>query len=60
MGWFLAAGIAWVIFGFVVLSFNQASVWAIAVFFGIGFIAGKGDGARPRCDRSGVEMALTP
>ena len=39
-GWFLAAGIAWVVFGFVVLSFNQASVWAIAVFFGIGFIAG--------------------
>lgn len=39
-GWFLAAGIVWVIFGFVVLSFNMATVWAIAVFFGIGFIAG--------------------
>jgi uncharacterized membrane protein HdeD (DUF308 family) len=39
-GWFLAAGIAWVIFGFVVLSFNMATVWAIAVFFGIGFIVG--------------------
>ena len=39
-GWFLAAGIVWVIFGFVVLSFNMATVWAIAVFFGIGFIVG--------------------
>ena len=39
-GWFLAAGIIWVLFGFVVLSFNMATVWAIAVFFGVGFIAG--------------------
>lgn len=39
-GWFLAAGIVWVLFGFVVLSFNMATVWAIAVFFGVGFIAG--------------------
>ncbi|HTN79371.1 MAG TPA: DUF308 domain-containing protein [Acidimicrobiales bacterium] len=39
-GWFLAAGIAWVLFAFVVLSFNMATVWAIAVFFGIGFIVG--------------------
>jgi uncharacterized membrane protein HdeD (DUF308 family) len=39
-GWFLAAGIVWVLFGFVVLSFNIATVWAIAVFFGVGFIAG--------------------
>jgi len=39
-GWFLAAGIAWVIFAFVVLSFNYATVWAIAVLFGIGFIVG--------------------
>jgi uncharacterized membrane protein HdeD (DUF308 family) len=29
-----------VLFGFVVLSFNMATVWAIAVFFGVGFIAG--------------------
>jgi uncharacterized membrane protein HdeD (DUF308 family) len=39
-GWFLAAGIAWIVFAFVVLSFNYTTVWAIAVFFGIGFIIG--------------------
>ena len=39
-GWFLAAGIAWIIFSFVLLSFNYATVWGIAVFFGIGFIMG--------------------
>lgn len=39
-GWFLAAGIAWIVFAFVVLSFNYRTVWAIAVFFGIGFIVG--------------------
>lgn len=39
-GWFLAAGIAWIIFGFIVLSFNYRTVWAIALFFGIGFIMG--------------------
>jgi uncharacterized membrane protein HdeD (DUF308 family) len=39
-GWFLAAGIAWLVFAFVVLSFNYASVWAVAVLFGIGFIVG--------------------
>ena len=39
-GWFLAAGIAWIIFAFVLLSFNYATVWGIAVFFGIGFIMG--------------------
>ena len=39
-GWFLAAGIAWIIFGFIVLSFNYQTVWAIALFFGIGFIMG--------------------
>jgi len=39
-GWFLAAGIAWLIFAFVVLSFNYATVWAVAVLFGIGFIIG--------------------
>jgi uncharacterized membrane protein HdeD (DUF308 family) len=39
-GWFLAAGIAWIVFSFLVLSFNYRTVWAIALFFGIGFIMG--------------------
>lgn len=39
-GWFLAAGIAWIVFAFLLLSFNYRTVWAIAVFFGIGFIVG--------------------
>jgi uncharacterized membrane protein HdeD (DUF308 family) len=39
-GWFLAAGIAWIVFSFFVLSFNYRTVWAIALFFGIGFIMG--------------------
>jgi uncharacterized membrane protein HdeD (DUF308 family) len=39
-GWFLAAGIAWIVFAFFLLSFNFRTVWAIAVFFGIGFILG--------------------
>ena len=39
-GWFLAAGIAWIVFAFIVLTFNYTTVWAIAVFFGIGFILG--------------------
>ena len=39
-GWFLAAGVAWIVFAFLLLSFNYRTVWAIAVFFGIGFIIG--------------------
>jgi len=39
-GWFLAAGIAWIVFAFFVLSFNYRTVWAVALFFGIGFIIG--------------------
>lgn len=39
-GWFLAAGIAWIVFAFFILSFNYRTVWAIAVFFGIVFIVG--------------------
>jgi uncharacterized membrane protein HdeD (DUF308 family) len=39
-GWYLAAGVAWIVFSFFVLSFNYRTVWAIAVFFGIGFILG--------------------
>jgi uncharacterized membrane protein HdeD (DUF308 family) len=37
---FLLAGALWIIFGWIVLSFNYETVWAVAVFFGIGFIAG--------------------
>jgi len=39
-GWFLVAGIVWIVFAFLLLSFNYRTVWAIAVFFGIGFILG--------------------
>src|SRR5262245_28824287 len=41
-GWwlYLVAGILWIIFGWIVLSFNFDTVWAIAVFFGFGFIIG--------------------
>ena len=39
-GWFLLAGIAWILFAVIVLTFNYTTVWAIAVFFGIGFIFG--------------------
>lgn len=39
-GWFLAAGVAWLLFAFFLLSFNFRTVWAIAVFFGIAFIIG--------------------
>jgi uncharacterized membrane protein HdeD (DUF308 family) len=41
-GWwlYLVAGVLWIIFGWVVLSFNFDTVWAISVFFGFGFIIG--------------------
>ena len=41
-GWwlYLVAGVLWIMFGWVVLSFNFDTVWAIALFFGFGFIAG--------------------
>lgn len=41
-GWwlYLVAGVLWIMFGWVVLSFNFDTVWAIAVFFGFGFIIG--------------------
>jgi uncharacterized membrane protein HdeD (DUF308 family) len=41
-GWwlYLVAGVLWIIFGWIVLSFNFDTVWAIAVFFGFGFIIG--------------------
>ena len=39
-GWFLAAGIAWLVCACFVLSVNYRTVWAVALFFGIGFIIG--------------------
>ncbi len=41
-GWwlYLVVGVLWIIFGWVVLSFNFDTVWAVAVFFGFGFIIG--------------------
>jgi hypothetical protein len=37
---FLIAGILWIIFAWVVLSVDYDTVWAVAVFFGFGLIAG--------------------
>lgn len=37
---FLVSGIAWILFAWVVLSFDFDTVWAIAVFFGFGLLAG--------------------
>jgi uncharacterized membrane protein HdeD (DUF308 family) len=42
-GWwmYLLTGVLWIIFAFVVLSFDDfTTVWAVAAFFGIGFIVG--------------------
>src|SRR5215213_1753061 len=41
-GWwlYLVVGVLWIMFGWVVLTFDFDTVWAIAVFFGFGFIAG--------------------
>lgn len=37
---FLISGIAWIFFAFLVLSWDLTTVWAVAVFFGVGFIGG--------------------
>jgi uncharacterized membrane protein HdeD (DUF308 family) len=37
---FLLTGALWIIFGFVVLSFDITTVYAIAIFLGVGFIVG--------------------
>jgi uncharacterized membrane protein HdeD (DUF308 family) len=37
---FLLVGVLWIVFAWVVLSFDYNTVWAVAVFFGIGFIFG--------------------
>jgi uncharacterized membrane protein HdeD (DUF308 family) len=37
---FLVNGIIWILFAFVVLSFSYTTVWAIAIFFGVGLIGG--------------------
>lgn len=36
---YLAAGIAWLIYAFIVLSFDIATIWAIALFAGFLFVA---------------------
>jgi uncharacterized membrane protein HdeD (DUF308 family) len=38
--WYLVLGIVWLIFAFVVLSFDFTTVWAVAIFAGSMFIAG--------------------
>ncbi len=41
MWWvFLLIGILWILFGWVVLSFNYTSVWAVAVFLAFGLLGG--------------------
>jgi uncharacterized membrane protein HdeD (DUF308 family) len=37
---FLLTGILWILFAWVVLSVNYSTVWAIALYFGFGLIAG--------------------
>ena len=37
---FLINGILWILFAFLVLSFTYTTVWAVAIFFGFGFIIG--------------------
>lgn len=37
---FILTGILWILYAFVVLSASVATVWAVAVLFGVGFIAG--------------------
>ncbi|MGH9272217.1 MAG: HdeD family acid-resistance protein [Ilumatobacteraceae bacterium] len=37
---FLVSGVLWILFAWVVLSFDYTTVWAVAVFFGFGLIAG--------------------
>jgi uncharacterized membrane protein HdeD (DUF308 family) len=42
-GWwlYLLTGVLWILFAFIVLSFSDfTTVWAVALFFGFGFIAG--------------------
>lgn len=37
---FILTGILWIIFGFIVLSFDITTVYAVAIFLGVGFIVG--------------------
>ncbi len=37
---FIVSGILWILFAWVVLSFDYTTIWAVAVFFGFGLIAG--------------------
>ena len=39
--WLLpVAGVLWLIYAFIVLSFDARTVWAVAVLFGFGFMCG--------------------
>src|SRR5436305_1921232 len=35
---YLVTGVAWLIFAFIVFSFTYRTVWAVAVFAGVGFL----------------------
>ena len=37
---FIITGVLWIIYAFVVLSVSVETVWAVAILFGVGFIAG--------------------
>jgi uncharacterized membrane protein HdeD (DUF308 family) len=37
---YLLIGIGWIVFGFLILTFELTTVWGVAVFVGIGLIAG--------------------
>jgi uncharacterized membrane protein HdeD (DUF308 family) len=37
---FLVTGILWILFAWIVLSINYSTVWAVAIYFGIGLIGG--------------------
>jgi uncharacterized membrane protein HdeD (DUF308 family) len=37
---FLVTGILWILFAWIVLSINYSTVWAVAIYFGLGLIGG--------------------
>ena len=37
---YIVAGVLWILYGWVVLSFDYTTVWAVAVFVGFGLLAG--------------------
>lgn len=38
--WFIVSGVLWILFAWIVLSFEYETIWAVAVFFGMGMIGG--------------------